>query len=334
MYWAAVLSALLCCAPVLHVAAAPKEVVAFTNSKYDGWQQWNWDAITILGFWTNPPDDVRTKARSSGVRLFADSHLPDSKDWEDKDKRKKWVKEKVKQVTSDKLDGVLFDYEGELDKNAKAAYTQLAQETTAALKPLNASIFICVGARPSYEARNYDYKGLAAASDFLFIMGYDAHFWDDYTCVLKGTCSPAEAPLKDVGAGVSEYLQQVKAEKLVLGLPWYGQRYTQVVLPINEGQIDYKDVLAVLDDKKRVKKKELDKDSQTWVITCNGACVDGKKGGKIWIDDATTLKTKYALAAENTLRGVGVWEITKLDYSGKHNDTRDAMWTALAAWDA
>merc|ERR1711959_488249 len=103
---------------------------------------------------------------------------------------------------------------------------------------------------------------------------------------------------RDVKAGVSEYLQQVQANKLVLGLPWYGQRYTQLVLPINRGQIDYKDVLAVLDDKKRVQKKELDKDSQTWVITCNGACVDGKKGGKIWMDDATTLKTKYALAAD------------------------------------
>ena len=59
---------------------------------------------------------------------------------------------------------------------------------------------------------------LAAASDFLFVMGYDAHFWDDYTCVLKGTCSPAEASIKDLSLGVTEYLQEVPGDKLVLGL--------------------------------------------------------------------------------------------------------------------
>ena len=312
-------------------AAATKEVVAFVT-EYDSYQQWNWDAITVLGFWTTPPDAVRAQAQASGVRLFAAAGVPTSADWGDADKRAAWVAQKATQVTTDKLDGVLFDYEGHVTKDTKAAYTLLAQDTTAALKPLNASIFICVGARPSYEERNYDYPGLAAASDFLFVMGYDAHFWDDYTCVLKGTCSPAEAPIKDVGAGVSEYLQQVAADKLVLGLPWYGQRYRQLVLPINEGQIPYNDVLGVLDTAGRVQKKELDNDSQTWVITCNGACVDGKTGGKIWIDDATTLAPKYALAQSNGLRGVGVWTINKLDYSGQHDDERDAMWAALAAW--
>ena len=104
----------------------------------------------------------------------------------------------------------------------------------------------CVGARPSYEFRSYDYAGLANATEFLFIMGYDAHFWDDYTCVTKGTCSPAEASIKDLSLGVQQYLQEVPGDKLVLGLPWYGQLYTQLVLPINRGQVDYKAVLTVL----------------------------------------------------------------------------------------
>ena len=47
------------------------------------------------------------------------------------------------------------------------------------------------------------------------------HFWDDYTCVLKGTCSPAEAPIKDLKLGVTEYLAMVPPSKLVLALPWY-----------------------------------------------------------------------------------------------------------------
>ena len=77
------------------------------------------------------------------------------------------------------------------------------------------------------------------------------------------------------------YGREVDGSKLVLGLPWYGQLYQTVILPFNMGQIDYKDVLAVEDKDGRVKHKTLDKDSQTWKIECNGACVDGKKGGVI-----------------------------------------------------
>ena len=95
-----------------------------------------------------------------------------------------------------------------------------------------------------------DTGGLADASDFLFVMGYDLHLYDDYTCVKTSegnVCSPAEASIRSLTAGVEEYLEQVPADKLVLGLPWYGQRYTQIAAPINEGQIDYKDVLAAFD---------------------------------------------------------------------------------------
>ena len=327
--------ALLGAAAALALTAAPvaeAEVVGFSNGQYDGYENWNWDALTVLGFWTPPNATVRAVAKAHGVRLFKDSGSPPPADWSDAAKRKAWVAQAVAAVQSDALDGLFFDYEGSLTDDQKGQFVTLAEEASAALKPLNASVFVCVGARPSYEFRSYDYAGLANATEFLFIMGYDAHFWDDYTCVTKGTCSPAEASIKDLSAGVSEYRDKVDGAKLVLGLPWYGQRYTRVVLPINEGQIDYKDVLAVMDTKGRVKSKTLDKDSQTWKITCNGACVDGKKGGEIWIDDATTLAPKYALAQSNGLRGVGVWTINKLDYSGQHDDERDAMWAALAAW--
>ena len=68
---------------------------------------------------------------------------------------------------------------------------------------------------------------------------------DDYTCITKGTCSPADAPIKDLELGLTEYLKDVPSSKLVLGLPWYGNRYTDIIVPFNDGQIDYKDVLKV-----------------------------------------------------------------------------------------
>jgi spore germination protein YaaH len=314
------------------------KIVAFTSGEYKGWETWDWQAITDLGFWTAPSSEVRAKAKSSGVRLFQDAHLPDRKDWTDPDKRKAFAKEKVQQVQDKSLDGVFFDFEGTgLGRNEKDAYTKLAEEVSNALRPLNASIFVCVGASPSYEFRNYDYAGLAKVSDFLFIMGYDAHFWDDYTCVTKGTCSPAEAPLKDISKGTKAYAQMVPSNKLVLGLPWYGQRYTQVVVPFNQGQIDYADVLEkVVNVSGRVKSRKLDEDAESWVLHCNGACMEGKKGDIIWYDDAKTLAPKYKIAKDNELLGVGIWTVDKLPVASGNTDPykqeREDMWSALSHW--
>ena len=159
------------------------------------------------------------------------------------------------------------------------------------------------------------------------------HFWDDYTCVLKGTCSPAEAPIDDVQLGVKEYSQHVEASKLVLGLPWYGQRYTIVLgLPVNDGQIKYADVLSVISDSKKLKDKpKIDSKSQSWVVNCKGACLDGKKGGQLWYDDATTLAKKYAVAKNNGLRGVGCWKVDNLPSDDKFSGEVEAMWSAWAA---
>ena len=86
-------------------------------------------------------------------------------------------------MTSHQLDGVFFDYEGDsLSEAEKQGYTDLAHAVSDKLAPLNASLFVCVGGRPTYEHRDYDYAGLAEHVDFLFVMMYDMHLWDDYTC--------------------------------------------------------------------------------------------------------------------------------------------------------
>jgi hypothetical protein len=277
------------------------------------------------------------------VRLFIDAHLPDKSDWTDSAKRAAFAQAKADKVREHALDGVFFDYEGnDLDAAHKQAYVQLAKDTSKALAALennNATIFICVGGRPTYEWRDYPYADLAAHSEFLFIMGYDMHFWDDYTCVLKGTCSAAEAALPDLQDGVKAYAAAVDPQKLVLGLPWYGQRYTDVVLPFNRGQIDYKTVLQAFDQKGLVAKKELDKTAMSWKITCKGSCdvESGKGGNVVYYDDAETLAPKYALAREHGLLGVGMWKADNLpvpDDKGHdpHKAERQAMWSAIASW--
>ena len=102
----------------------------------------------------------------------------------------------------------------------------------------------------------------------------------------------------------------------MLGLPWYGQRYTQIVAPINEGQINYADVVKAIHDG-RVTKQSHDKDSLSKIINCHGDCLDGKKGSKVWYDDAETLGPKFGLAGQKKLRGVGVFSVRNAPFQSR-----------------
>ena len=91
---------------------------------------------------------------------------------------------------------------------------------------------IDVGIYPEYEGRNYDYKSIAEACDSLFVMAYDSQFWLNLQCVAmpEVPCSKACAPMKTVEYGVQKYIKRgVPADKIFLGLPWYGLSYEYVL---------------------------------------------------------------------------------------------------------
>lgn len=66
------------------------------------------------------------------------------------------------------------------------------------------------------DGRSYDWAGLAAAADLLFVMAYDqqSQMW--------GRCvAGANSPLPAVRRGLQQWLAAgVPPGKLVLGLPW------------------------------------------------------------------------------------------------------------------
>ena len=69
---------------------------------------------------------------------------------------------------------------------------------------------------PCKDKRCYDYTGLANASDFLFVMGYDvrSEIFDINDCIAS-----ANAPIASLQAGLVNYTQlfQISPWKLVLG---------------------------------------------------------------------------------------------------------------------
>ena len=71
------------------------------------------------------------------------------------------------------------------------------------------------------DGRCYDAVGLSRNTDFLVVMAYDERSQIYDSCIAS-----ANSAGSTTASGVQSYLDLgIKAEKLVLGLPWYGYNY-------------------------------------------------------------------------------------------------------------
>ena len=68
------------------------------------------------------------------------------------------------------------------------------------------------------------------------IMGYDAHFWDDYTCVTKGTCSPAEASIKELIEHL-DYKKEEAMERTFKGVAKHFSEVFRELVPGGSGKL-------------------------------------------------------------------------------------------------
>jgi di-N-acetylchitobiase len=129
-------------------------------------------------------------------------------------------------VVALRLDGLNFDFESPLNASdpRNRYYATIIAETRAALRAEMpaASVSVDVGWSPdNVDGRYYDYAGLAAAADFLYVMDYDVR-----SQVIDRCLADANSPIGAATLGLTKYLQAgVPAKQLILGTPWYGYGY-------------------------------------------------------------------------------------------------------------
>lgn len=113
----------------------------------------------------------------AGVSIVQLPSLPPRTQWANATNRAEWINATVAHVVARNYSGLTFDYEGDfLSSSERSGYTALAEETMTALRSAlgsRAYLSVCVGGRPSYEFRNYDYIAMAATTTQFFVMSYD-----------------------------------------------------------------------------------------------------------------------------------------------------------------
>ncbi|GFO06692.1 Di-n-acetylchitobiase, partial [Plakobranchus ocellatus] len=295
-----------------------KEVFAFSNENNEThWQLFDWSKLTTVVMFNYLNTDLMCLAHSHGVRavvLGAVSELvvitPAL--------RHLWVKNQTQIMQDNFLDGVNFDYEHTIlpaMHHYRDAFTALVKETADELRKVQpyAQVSVCTVVDAFSQVMAYDYPALSEAADFLFIMAYDE----------SGTLH--NGPNSDyhvTQAGVESFLKQnISADKLVMGLPWYGDVYQCVSLQGDDcviepsgkgfGQWSYERIVGVL---------QTVPDRYRWnstSLTPYFTYTESKTNisHMVQFDDPRSLALKYQLAAKMNIRGVGMFLIDCLDFS-------------------
>ena len=211
----------------------------------------------------------------------------------------------------------------------KANFTLLLKETRRQLDELGEAEdrhYILTIAAPigPGNIRNLELSAIASIVDWINLMGYDFHgTWDTTTNfnapLYRTSTDPADASL-NIDAAVKTYLSgDVPADKLVLGVPFYGHGWSGVAPTGNglyqsttgaapgtwePGSYDYKDIVA----------NYLPTYQQYWNADAHVPWLYDPTS-KIFIsyDDPQSLAAKAAYVRDNGLAGVMIWEISQGD---------------------
>lgn len=216
------------------------------------------------------------------------------------------------------LDGINVDFES-LDPAVGDSYIQFIRELS--LKCANNGIVLSVdNYSPTAYTAFYNRSEQAVFADYVILMGYDEHY-------VGSEEAGSVASIGFVRQGVADTLQEVPADQLILGMPFYTRVWSET--PVSEDGAAISDAEGASDSYTLF---ELDcysasmKETQN-LISANGAVpvwsddcaqyyVEYINGGvtyKIWVEDSASLEEKLKVLQENQLAGGAFWKLTLED---------------------
>ncbi len=271
-------------------------------------------------FQSKKATDVFRKAHSHGTRVVLTLTAMDNDTLDafltHPEAQQTTIDEAVSEVKNRGIDGINvdFEYTGDAGTAERAAFTSFIKKLTAKMhQEVPASkVTISVYASAASSPKIANISEVANASDGIFMMAYD------FAVANSETAMPT-APLYgkkqgkysyDVSTAVDDFLAVMPANKLILGVPYYGYNYmvskpgvnVPTLPPLGTAQtIEYatENVQASKsgwDDVSEVGwKAYYDEDSGAWRV--------------LFQDDAKSLGKKYDFAIDKNLGGVGIWAL-------------------------
>ncbi len=207
-------------------------------------------------------------------------------------------------------DGLALDFEG-LDPGDRGGLSAFIQTLGAALRGAGKYFVVAVPAKTSDVqtgwAGAYDFPAIAGAADLYLVMAYGFR-------TSSSEIPGSTAPLSWVDASMAYAVSQLPADRLLLGVPFYGYDWNLTRGPPARA-LRFSDARALLDATRAPLRFDPDIGSTTFQYTSSDELHE------VWYEDDRALSVKLSLILKYGLRGVGAWRLG-------HEDP--AAWTV---WD-
>lgn len=141
------------------------------------------------------------------------------------------INQAVSEVEARGIDGINLDFEyaGDPGEAYRNKFTQFAARLTQKMheEVPSSQVTVSVYASSVKDPKIYNIAALSASTDGIFMMAYDfAHLNADHAIPTAPLYGHKEGKYwYDVSTAVDDFLSVMPAEKLILGVPWYGYNY-------------------------------------------------------------------------------------------------------------
>lgn len=214
--------------------------------------------------------------------------------------RIKVVKQLLSLAELYELDGINLDFENMFLKD-REAFVQFARELAPLLHQQERMLTVDVTFHSLSEnwSMCYDRAGLAAVADYLMIMGYDEH-------TAGSSKAGSVSSLPWVEKGIERMLEDVPADKLILGIPFYTRLWVEKTAANGE-----KELTSKAYSMEAAEKWIAEHGAQVRVDEVSGQHYAELRENdvlyRIWLEDQFSLTNRIALMKKYKLAGIAAW---------------------------
>ena len=283
--------------------------------------------VTDSESWEGIAEDLVARAHAHGTKVHLCVTVFDTSTHRavlgDPTKRANAVADLASLVEDHGADGVNIDFE-RLERDLKDEFVLFTQEMSAAVD----EVFV---ATPLWDgAGSYDFDELAAASDGLFIMGYDVH--------TDGSAPGPVGPYAHGGLWPSEYnlvwsLEDYRTwyapdDKIIMGFPLYGREWpaSNDAIPAPfAGEGSPLSLARSLDRAAPFTYRYEENSQSAWAFTGDS---------QLWYDDLRSLRFKMEWAIDEGIQGIGFWAVGYEDGDPEFWEIVDELTMSMPGSDA
>lgn len=221
------------------------------------------------------------------------------------------------QMIEGDADGLNVDFESGTSWNDDMP--AFLTELNAYLKSYNPDWELTIAGPAVNWSNTWDLTATANACDGIFIMGYAfAGSWSTYS----GANAPFDGGSINILDTMDDEYAGVPTDKLILGVPYYGNHWTTSDSAAHSSTINYISSSRFYNDVINANTY-----GRLWDATSQTPWYRWYTSGQwhqVWYDDAESLGIKYDAALARGYQGVGMWALG-------YDEGRDELWDALEA---